>query len=54
MERSAQIEEKEGELWKAELTIKEFEGAEMVEMETAANEEEERAEKKERRNSTMK
>ena len=46
MERSAQIEEREGELWKAELTIKEFEGAEMVEMETAVKEEEEQAEKK--------
>ena len=53
MERSAQ-EEKVGEFEKAELAIKEFEGAEIVEMETAAKEEEERAEKKERRNSTMK
>ena len=46
LERSAQIEEREGEFQKAELAIKEFEGAEMVEMKTAAKEEEERAEKK--------
>ena len=46
MERSAQIEEREGEFEKAELTIKEFRDAEMVEMESAAKEGEERAEKK--------
>ena len=46
LERSAQIEEREGEFEKAELTIKEFRGAEMVEMESAAKEGEERAEKK--------
>ena len=54
MERRAQFEEREGEFEKAELAIKEFRGAEIVEVETAAKEEEERAEKKERRNSTMK
>ena len=49
MERSTQIEEREGEFEKAELTIKEFRGAEMVEMESAAKEGEERAEKKKKK-----
>ena len=46
LERSAQIEEREGEFQKAELAIKEFRRTEMIEMETAGKEEEERVEKK--------
>ena len=50
LERRVQTEEREGEFEKAKLAIKEFRGAEMVEMETAAKEEEERAEKQRTKN----